>query len=246
LTVGLAPLAGLIPEVGPRVLSTFFRTTLVMVLSGVASAALVAAAVVNAGLHVGLAVLAFLGVGVAWAVMGFVFASGRAVGRGLDDLIKRHGLVKKLAEGTIAHARGLARLSRGGAEDGGRVGAAVAVLEDLPLEQAEAYIRKSIDGFLGDERANRGFGPRAFVLRRVRTRALRLTEKVLLTSFRRVAKEDRGGGIDLGKVFEKIAEGVDGMAVGFVHGAVSKITAVVALVLGVVTLGPLVYALWSR
>ncbi len=242
----LEPVLGLL---GPA-LKTFLKTALLMVVAGIGGATIAAFGVAQssmaAGAKVGFGIAAVALIVLAWAVVGVKVAGLRAAARAVEEAVRRFGLARKLGEATVDRMEGLARLSRGGAAEGRAAavaGTAVATVEDVPLARAEGYLRSAIDSLLGEGLP--GGGLKGWLLRRVRAVVLGKVGTVMLSSFRKEAKEGggAGGGIDIRKVAGAVATRIDDLAVDLVKGQVRKVAIAGGILLAVVTLLPILFAL---
>lgn len=251
MSSGPAVVVGPILEVLAPVAKRFFATAAGMAAAGLVAAALAGYSVVEGATALsplavaGLAALAAALVAALWIALGVMLATSRAVLRGADEAIWRHALGRKLAQVAAERAIALARAARSGDPAAGRVGAALATIEDLPLDEAEGFLRRAVDAVLAEPVPAAGLaGLRARLAGRLRAAALARVEKVLLASLREEASAAGGarGKISLEKVLAEAGNHVDARASALVRAQARRTTLAVALVLIAATAAPLAWA----
>jgi hypothetical protein len=163
---------------------------------------------------------------VACAVIGGMLIVKRTVLSGL-----RYGIEKlQLGQRTVGalFARALGVNPQEAAQAGERGNVLARTVERLPLASLEAKLRDAAS-FL---RSDAG-GARGFLLGRLHRTLVDKVESVTLARVR--AEGEQAGGIDVIKVRDELAAGVDGKLLGMVDGMMTKVTVMLVLILSGIT-----------
>lgn len=156
----------------------------------------------------------------ACAAFGGALAFQRTVAGGLLAAVERLALGRRLSGALFDRMLGLAgageRRAEGAAGDRGR--AVAAVLDAVPLAQAEAWLRQAIQERL---RADAG-GATGFLRRRLERGLIERVETLTLARFREAGRG--AGSVDLVRLKDELGEGIDGRIAAMAGGAVTRIT----------------------
>ncbi|WP_437878252.1 hypothetical protein [Sorangium sp. So ce513] len=204
---------GVASALGPA-LRSFFLTAAVMslVALGLAGASYAIAADGSA-LRGALAAVVALAL---CTVIGFTLSWKRALGVGVLSVVRAKRLGGTLVAAVFERLLGVSEQAEAGAR-GGRVAQAV---ERVPLNDAVKRLRLAVIHRV--QAAPQGGGLRGLLRRKIEAKLLGAIETMTLARFRDEANQK--GGIDLIKVRDELAEGVDGFVADEIEGTLLKMT----------------------
>ncbi|WP_437310442.1 hypothetical protein [Sorangium sp. So ce388] len=204
---------GVASALGPA-LRSFFLTAATMSLLAVGLAgASYAIAADGSALRGALAAVVALAL---CAVIGFTLSWKRALGTGILEVVRARRVGGMLVAAVFERLLGVSELAEAGAR-GGRVAQAV---ERVPLNDAVKRLRLAVIHRV--QAAPRGGGLRGLLRRKIEARLLGTIETLTLARFRDEANQK--GGIDLLKVRDELAQGVDGLVTDQIEGTLLKMT----------------------
>lgn len=212
--------AGLLELFGPilRVaLKALLRTVFGMVLLGVVvTVATVAYVAQGSWLRGGLAAALLL---VALAIATGVLAVKNAVLRGLLHGLQRLALGRRILE-VLFNRLGITE----GTTHGDRGGAALQVVERVPLRDAEDRLRSAVEGLLAERAAKSGV--RAWLARQLIAAAVTRIERITLARFR--ADDAKEPGVDLLLVRDELSATIDAALANTVSSKLNALNLVAA------------------
>lgn len=219
-------LQGAADVVGPA-LKAFFLTAFLMSFYALALAgAAYAIAAEGVFLRGALAALAALAL---CTFLGFTLSWKRALGAGVLQIVRGHRLGGRLVTAVFNRVLGVSEEGQAGA----RGGAIAQYVERVPLNEAAKRLRFAVIHQI--QAAPQGGGVRGFLRRKIEALLLRTIERLTLARFRDEANAN--GGIDLVKVRDELATSADDLIVDQIKGALLKVTLLLSLAAGLVSIG---------
>ncbi|WP_437552739.1 hypothetical protein WME97_15745 [Sorangium sp. So ce367] len=204
---------GVAGALGPALRSFFLTAAAMSFLALVLAGSSYAIAADGSALRGGLAAVAALALS---AVIGFTLSWKRALGTGILQIVRAKRLGGTLVTAVFERLLGVSEQAEAGAR-GGRMAQAV---ERVPLNEAVKRLRLAVIHRV--QASPTGGGVRGFLRRRIEAQLLGTIETLTLARFRNEANQ--GGGIDLLKVRDELAQGVDGLVTDQIEGTLLKMT----------------------
>ncbi|WP_437818765.1 hypothetical protein [Sorangium sp. So ce1078] len=198
---------GVAAALGPAIRSFFLTAAAMSLLAVVLAASSYAIAADGSALRGALAAVAALGL---CAVVGFTLSWKRALGAGVLQVVRSRRLGGMLVTVVFERLLDVSEQAEAGAR-GGRMAQAV---ERVPINDAVKRLRLAVIHRV--QAAPQGGGVRGFLRRKIEAQLLGIIETLTLSRFRDEANQK--GGIDLLKVRDEVAQGVDDFVTDEIEG----------------------------
>ncbi|KYF80636.1 hypothetical protein BE20_54455 [Sorangium cellulosum] len=198
---------GVAAALGPATRAFFLTAATMSLLAVVLAGSSYAIAADGSALRGALAAIVALALS---AVVGFTLSWKRALGAGILQVVRSKRLGGMLVTAVFERLLGVSDQAEAGAR-GGRVAQAV---EGVPINEAVKRLRLAVIHRV--QAAPRGGGLRGLLRRKIEAQLLKTIEALTLARFRNEAHQK--GGIDLVKVRDELAQGVDDLVTDEIEG----------------------------
>ncbi|WP_437614905.1 hypothetical protein WMF20_16855 [Sorangium sp. So ce834] len=198
---------GVAAALGPAIRAFFLTAATMSLLAVVLAGSSYAIAADGSGPRGALAAIVALALS---AVIGFTLSWKRALAAGILQVVRSKRLGGMLVTAVFERLLGVSDQAEVGAR-GGRVAQAV---EGVPINEAVKRLRLAVIHRV--QAAPQGGGLRGLLRRKIEAQLLKIIEALTLARFRNEAHQK--GGVDLVKVRDELAQGVDDLVTGEIEG----------------------------